>query len=76
METSKEIQLTERQLENVRREITRIEDDGEEADFESNGARRRTRRADLSVLYKREDELLSRLKRLSGQAISYIIACD
>lgn len=76
METIQEIQLTEKQLENVRREIARIEDDGEEADFESNGARRSTKRAEIAVLYKREDDLLARLKRLSGQSVSYIISCD
>ena len=71
-----ELEVTEKQLDHVRNEIARIEKDGEEAEFESNGARRRLRRGDLSRLYEREYELLARYRRLSGQSVSYSIAGD
>ncbi len=71
-----ELEIAEKQLEHVRDEIARIEEKGEEAEFESNGARRRVRRADLSRLYDREYELISRINRLSGRCLSYVVAGD
>ena len=76
MTNEDELKVAEKQLSHLRDEITRIEEDGEEAEFESNRARRRLRRADLSRLYQREYERLSRIRRLTGQSISYAVAGD
>lgn len=72
----KEIKISYQQLDNVRAEIERIENDGEEAEFESNGARRRVRRAEILRLYKREDDLLARINRLEGRSFSYSVASE
>lgn len=72
----KEIKISYQQLDRVRAEIERIENDGEEAEFESNGARRRVRRAEILRLYKREDELLARINRLEGRSFSYSVASE
>jgi hypothetical protein len=72
----RELEIATKQLEHVRDEIARIEEDGEEAEFESNGAKRRVRRAELFRLYKREDELLGRISRLEGGSVSYSVASE
>ncbi len=72
----KEIKISYQQLDRVRAEIERIENDGEEAEFESNGARRRVRRAEILRLYKREDDLLARINRLEGRSFSYSVASE
>ena len=71
-----EVTRTERQLDSVRDEIERIERDGQEAEFESNGARRRMRRTELATLYARERELISRMLRLTGRGVSFVTPSD
>ena len=74
--SERELEIAIKQLDHVRDELARIEEDGEEAEFESNGARRRAKRADISRLYLRENELLARISRLTGQSVSYSLASE
>ena len=66
------VEILERQLEIVRVQIEKIETESQEFEIESNGARRKSRKADLSLLYKREEELDMRIERLLGGGSSSV----
>ncbi len=61
---SKTLEMLEKQLEGVREQIAKIESEAQEFEIESNGARRKARKADLVALYRREEELDMRISRL------------
>ena len=66
------VEILERQLEVVRVQIEKIESESQEFEIESNGARRKARKADLSLLYRREEELDMRIERLLGGGSSSV----
>ena len=62
----RELKILKDQLESVRKAILEIESGSQSFELESNGARRKATRAEISLLYKRESELLIRIRRLTG----------
>ncbi len=61
----KEIDRLKKQLSSVRQAIEDIESGSQSFEIESNGARRKATRGELSLLYKREGELSMKIKRLT-----------
>lgn len=60
-----EVDAIKAQLKSVRQAISVIERESQSFEIESNGAKRKASRAELSLLYRREGELSIRLKRLT-----------
>jgi hypothetical protein len=61
----KEVDRLKQQLRSVREAIHEIESGSQSFEIESNGAKRKASRADLSLLCRREGELSVRIKRLT-----------
>lgn len=69
-----DIERITKQLQSVREAIEKIESGSQESHIESAGAVRKSRKANLADLYKRESELECKLSRLKGRGISYVEA--
>jgi hypothetical protein len=63
------------QLSDVQNAIHEIETKGAETEIEVNGNRKRVKRGDLGMLYKRESYLLRLIERESRQGPTFVIPC-
>jgi hypothetical protein len=63
------------QLTDVQNAIHEIETKGAETEIEVNGNRRRVKRGDLGMLYKREAYLLRLVERETRQGPTYVVPC-
>lgn len=65
------METLEIQLERVQKAIAAIEEGAQEYEIGGSGSRRRVRRADLPILYRRESDLKAAIGAQSGGDVTY-----